>query len=291
MKDETPSLWREAYLRERRGKRWLLISLSALSVLLVLGAIGWTIFYSPLFRINEVKVVGNEVVSTGEITDSLKKSVLSNSFFSRYFGTSNILFWPDSFPSGELVKSAPELKSVSMEKDYKKREVKIIVEERKPFGVWCLRGAQTDAGSKDNFTGNSSENPRSSATSCFWFDSEGFIFRNAVDVEGSVITSVSDYSQKDIGIGSKILPERFVENAFSVFRALSQNSVGVKEIRLNDIALEEIEVDTYEGPKIYFSLRFPLVGFSEVFSSLAKNSTLKNLQYIDFRVYNRAYYK
>jgi len=88
---------------------------------------------------------------------------------------------------------------------------------------------------------------------------------------------------------------------FSVFDVLKASGIAPKEIRLNDLTLQEIEVDTYAGlpteasaktgPKLYFSLRFPSSNYLPVIQKFLSKPDFGKLQYLDFRVENRAYYK
>ncbi|OGY98863.1 MAG: hypothetical protein A3B13_00955 [Candidatus Liptonbacteria bacterium RIFCSPLOWO2_01_FULL_45_15] len=317
MPKENPVLWSDVRSREERRRARIFSSLVFLiiSAFLIFGA--WAVIYSPLFKIKSVEITGNKSVSDGDIMELATAEIPRGSFWKSVFGTGNILTWPDGF-SGESLKFLPELKSFSVQKSYGQRKIKITVEEKKPFGVWCLLGArisadetQISADTKNNISENQPQNLRESAADCWWFDSSGVIFRKAIGVEGNLIASLDDYSQKNIGLNSKILPDEFIPNIFSIFRAVSASGLSVKEMRLNDLALQEIEVDTYNGlpadlsaialataealakagPKIYFSLRFSADNVPEVIKSLKEKTTFGSLQYVDFRVENRVYYK
>jgi hypothetical protein len=141
-------------------------------------------------------------------------------------------------------------------------------------------------------------NPGSaSAFRCFWFDADGVLFDRAPVAEGNIIRVIHDYSQKNIGLGALILPQQFVPNLFSILRVLDASGIGIEEIRLDDIGLEELNVITYNGPKLLFSLRFPSDNALTVLKKMTDRTAtsslpdLKKLQYVDFRVENRAYYK
>jgi len=105
------------------------------------------------------------------------------------------------------------------------------------------------------------------------------------------MVAIHDYSQSGLGLGKKVLPDPFMENLVSIVRAVVGSGVGVKEIALNDLALQEIVVTTYDGPALYFSLRFPADNDVPVLQGLMAKPGFGKLQYVDFRVENRAYYK
>src|SRR3989338_4233294 len=322
MPKENPALWSDVRSREEHRRARVFSILVFLAICAFLIGVAWTVIYSPLFKIKSIEISGNSSVSNDSIMTLATAEIFGDSLWKRILGTRNILAWPNSF-SGSNLKFLPELKSFSVQKSYGQRKIKITVEEKKPFGVWCLIKPQTYAdGTRTNadneqintesFQRESALSQRLSASdSCWWFDSSGVIFRKAISVEGNLITSLNDYSQKNIGLNSKILPDEFIPNIFSIFRAVSASGLSVKEMRLNDLALQEIEVDTYNGlpadlsaialataealakagPKIYFSLRFSADNVPEVIKSLKEKTTFGSLQYVDFRVENRVYYK
>lgn len=325
MPKESPVSWSDINLREKNRRRRIFYASLFIILFFVLAALAWAIIYSPLFRLKDIEITGNKSVSNDEVMTIVETEIYGSSFWKRVLGIRNILIWPESF-SGNTLKFIPELKSVSVEKNYGQRKIKISIEERQPFGIWCLRQAQIDADKTpigadkiqttaniDNNTigENQRRNQLESASDCFWFDSNGVIFKKSIETEGNLIVAVNDYSQKNIGIGSKILPDEFVFNILSVFRAISASGLSVREIRLNDLNLQEVEVDTYDdlsaesflsaaalatagakaGPKIYFSLRFPVDNAADIIKSLKEKSLFGGLQYVDFRVGNRVYYK
>ncbi|MEK7547182.1 MAG: FtsQ-type POTRA domain-containing protein [Patescibacteria group bacterium] len=274
MTKETVSSWSEAHSREKQRQRRIFYALCLIAIYTFFVLAAWLTIYSPLFRIKETEITGNKSVSNDDIMTLVKSEVFGDSFWKLVLGMRNILIWPDGFRDN--LKFLPELKSLSVEKNYVQRRIKIIAEERKPFGVWCVKK-------------NDAEQVESS--DCFWFDEKGIIFKRAIDMEGNLVVVLDDYSQKNMGLNLKILPDEFIANIFSIFRAVSNSKLRVKETRLNDLSLREIEVDTYDGPKIYFSMRFPADNTPEVIKSLREKTSFGNLEYVDFRVENRAYYK
>lgn len=277
---EIPVSWSDVHSRQKRKYRrvFFLGFLIAAYFIFIVGA--WAVIYSPLFKIKSIEISGNKNVPSDDVMTLAKADIFRGSLIKRALGIRNILIWPGKF-SSEILEYYPEIKSASVAKNYIGRKITISVEERQPLGAWCLKAASLSA---DNIQAGDESN-------CFWFDEQGFIFKRAMSMEGSIFTVVDDYSQKTPGLRSKILPDSLVENAFSVFRAIAASGLRVKEIRLNDLALEEMEVDTYDGPKIYFSLRFAADSAPDVINSLRQKSIFGGLQYVDFRVENRVYYK
>jgi hypothetical protein len=306
----------EVRKNRKRRRAYSIISLSLLFIYLVLLGAIWLVLRSPFFHLKRISIEGNATVSNGTVMDLLQSRVMKGRFANALLGFDNILIWPTELAQVDLA-FVPEVKNLKIDKDYRAMTVSVDVEEREPYGIWCLTSPQINADetqmSADSISENQRQNLRISAVAagdeCWWFDKKGIIFKRALTAEGSLVTAVDDYSQKNLGLYSPILPPDFMADVFSIFGVLKSSGLRVAEIRLNDLALQELEVLTYPstplgasdglpaeasakaGPKLYFSLRFPADNDLAVIENLAAKSGFKNLEYIDFRVENRVYYK
>jgi hypothetical protein len=72
---------------------------------------------------------------------------------------------------------------------------------------------------------------------------------------------------------------------------LRASGLGVQDIELNDLSLQEVDVQTANGPTIYFSLQFPADEYLPVIQKLMLQSNFDKLQYIDCRTENRLFYR
>ncbi len=252
-----------------RRRRWFL-ALATAGAGLVLILFFAFLVRAPLFRVRQVEISGNEETGREEVISFLESEVLKGGGWRTYLGASHLLAWPDSIPAESLA-DLPMLKRVTIVKDWLNKKVSITVEERKVFGIWC----------------QDTEDTR-----CFWFDEDGTLLSPSPQVSGSLILMVRDASGAELSAGSKMLPAAEISNAFSVFRVLRESGVGVREIRVEDRSLAEMKVRLENGPALYFSLRFPADNALAVLRSLdSQSSEFMGIQYIDFRVENRAYYK
>jgi len=271
--------------RQRRILRLKIYGGIAAFFVLLIGA-GYLIVYSPLFQIKNIDS-DNE-----NLTGQLKSYFAGQSTIARILGPNNILTWTDKTES--FVKEHPQIVELTIKKDYLNRQIEISVKERDRFGIWCLQ-AQTNA----DHTQINAENeisPRESALSpresafCGWFDKSGVIFTEAPAMEGELIRKVSDSSNRSLKPGDKILEEDMLKNLIKIFEVLQKSGLRVKNLVLEDLSLQEITTESPSIPKIYFSLRFD-PGFALPAIQSLKESGLGKLEYIDFRVENRAYYK
>ncbi len=262
-------------VHERRKKRRFYFFSTIILTLIyavIVGAIS-TVLRSPLFHLQKITITGNETVVDSDILSLLQSHVVRSEPIKALLGFNNILIWPDELGAGDLI-FLPSIKSFKVEKNYRERSVLVTVEERRPIGIWCFVKPQTDAESY-----------------CWWFDDEGVIFKRAIAAQGSLIVTVNDYSQAGSGLNSKILPSDFIPSILSIFHVLQASSLNIQEIRLRDLALQELEAATYNGPIIYFSLRFPAENARAVIENFLAKPGFSKLQYLDFRVENRVYYK
>ncbi|MBI2033899.1 MAG: hypothetical protein HYT13_02260 [Candidatus Liptonbacteria bacterium] len=267
---ETGTYFYEGQRRRRRQRIYFkLISVSVFFFALILGG-GWLIFRSSFFNVEKITVLGNKDIKKEEVIGLVKNFILQGSFLRNFLGFENFLAWPKEV-GHESLASLPTLGSLQVKKNYGERSIILTVTEREPFGVLCLK--------------------KNLPSECFWFDREGVIFKRFFEVEGNLIKSLNDYYQENLRLGSKILPEGFIPNLISIFEVINQSSLSIKEISLKNLGLQEVEVDTYDGPKIYFSLRFPAENTLAVIQSLLEKTGFKKLDYLDLRVENRAYYR
>jgi hypothetical protein len=180
--------------------------------------------------------------------------------------------WPAELTKKDL-ELLPSLSEVKIAKDYREHRITVKVKEKKFFGIWCSE--------------------KTSPPQCAWFDEGGVVIGRAPDVLGNLIIRVGDYSSDLKKSGDKILPSHFLPNLFSIFYVLEKSGLGIEEIRIDNLDLQELLVRTREGPELYFSLRLPANATLAVINSLrqSKRENFNSFEYVDFRVENRAYYR
>lgn len=269
----------EMHDRRKRRRRYVRFAVLAGGIYaLALGCL-WLVFWSPILRFEKIVVergmeehagtFGREQVPSREEVVDLLRGLAFLGGNPLHVTLDNFLLWPDQF-TGDSLRSLPRLKSVVIEKKYSQSALVAKIYGRVPFGIWCKR---------------------SDAVECFWFDDEGVLFERSVFASGSLIVVVSDYRADRLSVGARAMPQEQMANLFSVLEVLARSNVAPKEINLKNFALQEIEVVTYEGPILYFSLRFPAYDSAAVIGRLKRSPGLGKLHYVDFRVKNRAYYK
>lgn len=283
----------DSYVSERKKKRkkrhgyFVFVVIFLIAYFFLLG-VGWLVFRSPLFRVEHTVIQGNNNVGQNDIISLVQAGILNGEssvrgprdFIKSLLGSKNILVWPSTLPSSSLM-LIPELASIDITKDYWSRTVTITATERQPFAIWCLMAESGQHGAGSIVGGEQ----------CFWFDDQGVIFSKAFDTQGSAIFAIHDYSQSHLALNAPVLPDQFAHNLISVVKTLIESHLPIQDITLKNLELQEIDVTTHSGPAVYFSLRFPADEDLPVLESLMSKPGFNKLQYVDFRVEHRAYYK
>jgi cell division septal protein FtsQ len=269
----------EKQKKKKKKRRDFLLVTVAVVVVIVIVFVWWALFRSPLLQVRQIVVRGNDTIASSDVTALLDAKVQGEHGFVRsLFGAGNMLAWPDALASSDLAVD-PRIADVTLSKNYWSHTITVTVTERKPFAIWC-----------DMPKADANGNPAGDEA-CFWFDTSGVMFETAFDTQGSALFAIHDYSESNAALGGKILPDIFILNLISILNVLKQSGLTIKEVALQDIGLQEIDISTYNGPDVYFSLRFPANEDLPVLQNLITQPGFSSLQYVDFRVENRAYYK
>ncbi len=264
----------EIYLSQRqkkeRKKLFKLVFFGCLGAFFVLAetAIG-IIIYSPLFKVENVEINGNNgSINAEEFLSDINKVVENQSKIASFLSSKNMLAW--NVNSDVLIKYLPvSIKEIEIKKDYAGRKIIIEIKPREKFGVWC--------------SGDES-------ISCMWFDNDGVLFAVAPVLEGNLINKVDDYSGRNLLLGDKIFETEFNDNLIKIFNLLEKTNLRIKSLTLKNFELREIETSDFVSPKIYFSLRIdPAFGLIAI-ETLKKNG-LEKVDYINLTVPNKAFYK
>lgn len=275
--------------RRRKVRRYLFGALGAFALTFILVGTWWLVARSPVFRLQQVIVQGNEVVPSEDIVTLLQSAPSgARGFWPDLLGWNNILAWPDGISAAQL-DMVPQVADMKIQKDYFSRTITVNVEERSPFGVWCFLSKGATVASSASSTDLVSTGTGSG--SCYWFDDRGVLFEKATNTEGNLVVVVHDYSQSPRGLGQEVLPDMFDGNFVSIVNVLHNSGIGIQEMDLNDLSLEEIDAKTTAGPTIEFSLRFPADDYLGVLKSLISQGGFDKLHYVDCRTQDRVFYK
>jgi cell division septal protein FtsQ len=243
---------------------WKFVIFFSIFVLLVIGVV-YLVFHSPVFQIAGIEVVGSQ--KNEEIKSELISILSKTSKFQSWLGSENIIFW-----SPKAIKGIPQslfwLSDLTLKRNWSSREIFIEVQERRPYLIWC----QADS-------------------NCYWLDKTGVAFAFAPQSEGFIIPKVLAENSQPLKLGQLFFnnPD-LVKNTLEIIKQLQNSSLVVSKFLIKDLNLQEMTAKT-AGPELYFSLRYLPQNFSQILASLGNRVDFQKLNYIDFRVVNRIYYK
>lgn len=278
---------------------WKFLIILFIFILLAVGAI-YFVFHSHFFQVAAVKVSGS--VKADEIKDILINTLSKSSRIRSLLSPENMLFWPPKI--SQIPSSLFWLSDLSLEKNWSQKEISIEVKERQPWLLWCLSaqaGLTTQAGQTGlpisqtiNNIGSSTVSQTASTTisNCYWLDDQGIVFSSAPEAEGFIIPKVfekSDRQELTLGQSFNAGPQS-VKTALEIIKEIKNSSLAISRFLIEDINLQELKVET-NGPKLYFSLRFVPQDLNKILANLSDRLDFQKLEYIDFRVENRIYYK
>lgn len=223
--------------------------------LLFLGII-YVLFFSPIFKIRDVIIFGNQKTSAEEIKNNLI--------------CGNIILTSESTIKNQLLDKFPVILELKIHKNLFKRKLEIDIKEREEIGIVC------------------------SSNKCFYFDKEGIVFQNAPITSGSLITIVQDYSNRNYELGDKISNKEFIDTILEINEDLyDETGLKILSFNIDSYPIKELKAITHEGWYILFSternIKNQLLVLKVGLDEKIKNRS--NLQYVDLRIENRIYYK
>ncbi len=262
-----------------RRKRFFLKMALFAGVFLFLSAGVSALFYVPKFRVQNVSVRGNAVLSGNEIA-----AEVSDALNGRYYGIfprGNILLVPKEEIISRLLSAFPRIKKVSLDRDFPDSLI-VNITERKPAALFC--GEEPEEPASPPTSPSPGGNQSEPEGGCSFIGEDGAVFEKAADFSGSVY--VKFYGKKN----TKKVP--FFEKLARFAAAASGEGADISKVVFGKDALREFY--SSEGWRV-------LLNEGDDFEKAAANLKLaleeqikekrKNLDYIDLRFGKKVYYK
>ena len=234
-------------------------------IVLLLVGLGYLVLGSPLFKIGEFTITGAPRLDRDQLTATLKAEIAANS--RGWLGPDNYLAWPEA-----LQYTSPLIKDVSVKKSFWSRRVAVAVTPRERYLVWCA-GNNGDSG-------------------CYWIDDAGFLIEYAPVAEGQLVQTVFDTGEALQGsIGTPVLPPEEFSVVKDIIEGTKKMDLSITRISV-DHRLQEIRVNTAQGARVIFSLRFdPKPAALPAVARFIQKPGLSKIDYINLTVENRAFLK
>ncbi len=257
-------------LRARRNKQANLRKRGVifLWVLFLLLILSYVIFLSPIFKIEQIKISGNEVVSNQEIIQSLDKFRFKNLL--GFFNYDNLFLVTEKRLNQAIIGDLHRISEIKLSKRIFKKTVTLTVTERKEAGIFCKQ-------------------------KCYYIDNSGVIFETAPETSGVLILTIKDEAPGEVQEGKKVIDQQLIEKFFNVQNYLTQRlNLKALDFVINSDTFKNVKVNTNEGWYILFDQSGDFekqLQALELSLAQAVKEDRTNLEYIDLRVDKRVYYK
>ncbi len=272
----------------------------------------WIIFFSPVFRIKEVNITGNESVSQEEINQTLK-TVFEKRFFLIFSGD-NIIFFNEEEAEKLLLEKNLYFENVKVKKIFPNL-VKIEIKEKKAKLAWCQIIQKENPKNSENemeeieIDNSEDEDKISEQSQCFWVDEAGIAYSQTPPLKDLKMSLDSFKKEhililkeknkklvKFVKLGTKVANPEFINSVLCVSETLSSAvDLKVVDFETPGAASRELHVTTSEGWKIYFdtsrNIKSQVDALANVLREKIKEKERENLEYVDLRVKDRVYYK
>lgn len=234
-------------------------------------AIAYFVFFTPYFNVKKISFHGMNVVKETDLMRISDKYLETSEYY--FLKQKNILTM-SSYGLTEAFKAElRRVKNISVDKKFP-NVIDVLVEEYYPAGIVC-----------DNIDIQSQK--------CFYFDIDGTVFDEAPFIVGEALLFVYD---ENLGVAT--FPEYKYDFAFVKFisefkKNISEKSVFTIDYFKDSNKFGDIEAFFRLGFKVFLSQNQDpeeqAKAVAEIINSQAEN--VQNIEYVDLRIKNRAYYK
>ncbi len=242
----------------------LRIYLIILGGIVILGGMVYGLDAIRWFRIADVSVTGNKLLSADEVKENALGTLAARLGAWSLLGDDHVLFWLAARGTERL--DTPLLTSATIRVNVRARSADISVTERRLAGIVC-----TDA--------------------CYAFDGDGVVFAKAPQAEGQLFLVVTGNAATDVRRGETVFDAGEIRRFREALAAFTENDIPVKAVRLRDEALKEWEAVLENGTVVYFDRMFIPDDLGGIMAALSARADFNALSYIDFRVPNRIYFR
>lgn len=248
--------------------------LYGLIILVFLGAIIYSIFFSQFLAVTKIEVSGAENLDPAEIRKIVEAEITGN--FLKFIPRNNILLASKISIEKNILGKYKYAEKAQTRKKFPDSLI-IQLKERKFSLIFC------------------------SAGSCGVIDDGGTAFAEA-DFEKNEIGEnnlpiLYDDGNKGFVLGEVIFGQDYINYLLGI-REKTKDGLGInmeRELRTPQIASGDIRAKTAEGWQIYFDKNIPLEKEISMLKIVLENkigqSNRTELEYIDLRTENKVYYK
>ncbi len=261
------------YTRVKKRKKRIILTILyiLLGVVFAFGLL-YFLFFSEYFNIKNISFSGEKTIKEYDLKNTYFEYTGQKKYI--FLNQKNILALSSSDLSEALKKSFRRIKNVKIEKNIP-NSIDIFIEEYEPVGISC-------------------RDFNSAGLDCFYFDKDGIIFDTAPLIIGEMFLSVYDNNLNIENFPNAKYKKDLIDFVLRFKKEILKNSdMSVKYFSFKD-QFDDIEVYLKSGFKIFLTKdQNPEKQVYDVMRVIKEEikENFKDLDYIDLRIKNRAYYK
>lgn len=235
-------------------------------------ALGVGFFNIPYFSFASVSLEGVRTLPSQEITRIIDEHLQKKSW--RFFPHNNFFVFLITAPDIEsaLIEKMPKIKSVTIKKRLP-HGIIASIEERKIWATLCKEA------------------------SCFYIDTEGFVFGKSSRVSGSIFFAIEDERNTNADIGSSIISTEELSNIQRLMEKIEKitgTSFAALNLSGSENLISKYEAKTDAGWRVIFDSKtnsdLAISNFTSAYEGILQKN-LGNIEYVDLRLENKIFYK
>ncbi len=266
-----PNYNRYADALAQKRKRIIIkkIVLSAAIGIILAGAVGYVLFFTPYFQIESFSFYGLKTIDQKEIEPVLDSAIKDNVF--QIFRSlqiqqqRNILFFNSDVLKERILAQFPIVKSLNVKKEYFHRVVLEFL-ERTPIGSWCFIDI------------------------CRYFDGEGVLWGQALKSSGFLLLNINDFRLGQDTVAR--LESGLLDPILETVNGLNNLEIKVLRVEIPEDSIGDFKVYTSGGYSLILNKELDVKNQINVFRIfLAEKGVNLKTEYVDLRIGGRVYYK
>jgi len=265
----------QSYLRQRRRRRLILKLILTGIGLLVLLIASFILARMDYFQVSKIEIVGNKAIDYRRINIIAQTALVD--YYAWLIPKGNIIWYRSSDLENKIAKAIPRLSSVESQR-ISHDTIRITVDERRPFGVWC---------------------DKSTPENCFLIDARGLIFDKAPFFSGQLFFRFYGALDSQEPVGLRYLSETRFTTLSNFLSGVENLGLDIKSIEKDKDKDDYFTVVINDGTKLLISDRSSLeVALANLQTLLTnKDSIFKEVNvwtkvdYLNLRSTDQAFYK
>ena len=268
----------------------------------LLVGVGYLLLWSPIFKIGDIIIFGNQEISSQQIQDIARQEIYKKIL--GFLPKNNIFLIDTDALKQTILQEISQISRVVISNELaglQGAKLAIVIEERQPRAIVCRIGVPTLVGysMEQSPSTNSSLRLKSGLqpadqeifNQCFYVDKQGIAFKSAPQTKGSLILQLA--APYDLSLGAEAVKPPVLRAVEQLKKSLAETVSGLSIDYFIIISSQEIYAKTQAGWLIYFDINTDLSHQAQILKELLKQkiTNTKNLEYIDLRLGEKVFYK